>query len=74
MIYGKKHWKAQKIRFSVVFSFSREKRPEKEVNYLMSLPAFFFKSYIKELMENAVDAGADVITVEIKNGGIVKCL
>lgn len=27
-------------------------------------------SIIKELMENAVDAGADVITVEIKNGGI----
>jgi DNA mismatch repair protein MutL len=27
-------------------------------------------SVIKELMENAVDAGADLITVEIKNGGI----
>ena len=27
-------------------------------------------SVVKELLENAVDSGADEITVEIKNGGI----
>ena len=27
-------------------------------------------SVIKELMENAIDAGADRITVEIQNGGV----
>ena len=27
-------------------------------------------SIVKELVENAVDSGADSITVEIKNGGI----
>ena len=28
-------------------------------------------SVIKELMENAIDAGADTLTVEIKNGGMI---
>ena len=44
------------IKCLTLYAFSTEnwKRPEKEVNYLMSLPAFFFKSYIKELMENNI--------------------
>ena len=44
------------IKCLTLYAFSTEnwKRPEKEGNYLMSLPAFFIKSYIKELMENNI--------------------
>lgn len=44
------------IKCLTLYAFSTEnwKRPEKEVNYLMSLPKVFFKSYLKELMANNV--------------------
>ena len=44
------------IKCLTLYAFSTEnwKRPEKEVNYLMSLPKVFFKSYLKELMENNI--------------------
>lgn len=44
------------IKYLTLYAFSTEnwKRPENEVNFLMSLPAFFFKSYIKELMVNNI--------------------
>ena len=44
------------IKCLTLYAFSTEnwKRPIKEVNYLMSLPKIFFKSYLKELMENNV--------------------
>ena len=44
------------IKYLTLYAFSTEnwKRPENEVNFLMSLPAFFFNSYIKELMENNI--------------------
>ena len=44
------------IKYLTLYAFSTEnwKGPENEVNFLMSLPAFFFKSYIKELMENNI--------------------
>lgn len=44
------------IKCLTLYAFSTEnwKRPEKEVNYLMSLPKVFFKSYLKELMKNNI--------------------
>lgn len=44
------------IKCLTLYAFSTEnwKRPEKEVNYLMSLPKVFFKAYLKELMENNI--------------------
>lgn len=44
------------IKCLTLYAFSTEnwKRPQKEVNYLMSLPKVFFKSYLKELMANNV--------------------
>lgn len=44
------------IKCLTLYAFSTEnwKRPEKEVNYIMSLPKIFFKAYLKELMENNI--------------------
>lgn len=44
------------IKCLTLYAFSTEnwKRPENEVNYLMSLPKVFFNSYLKELMENNI--------------------
>lgn len=44
------------VKCLTLYAFSTEnwRRPEKEVNYLMSLPKVFFKSYLKELMENNI--------------------
>lgn len=44
------------IKCLTMYSFSTEnwKRPLEEVNYIFSLPKIFFKSYLKELMENNV--------------------
>ncbi len=44
------------IKCLTLYAFSTEnwKRPEGEVNYLMSLPKIFFSSYLKELMENNI--------------------
>lgn len=44
------------IKCLTLYAFSTEnwKRPVKEVNYLMSLPKVFFKSYLKELMLNNI--------------------
>lgn len=44
------------IKCLTLYAFSTEnwKRPENEVNYLMSLPKVFFNSYLKEIMENNI--------------------
>jgi len=44
------------VQCLTLYAFSTEnwKRPEKEVNYLMSLPKVFFKAYLKELMANNI--------------------
>lgn len=44
------------IKVLTLYAFSTEnwKRPLEEVNYIMSLPKFFFDSYLKELMENNI--------------------
>ncbi|MDO4500213.1 MAG: isoprenyl transferase [Erysipelotrichaceae bacterium] len=44
------------VKCLTLYAFSTEnwKRPETEVNYLMSLPKVFFKSYLKEIMENNI--------------------
>ena len=44
------------IKCLTLYAFSTEnwKRPEKEVNYIMSLPKVFFKSYLKEIMANNI--------------------
>ena len=44
------------VRCLTLYAFSTEnwKRPQTEVSYLMSLPEFFFNSYMKEIMENDI--------------------
>lgn len=44
------------IKCLTLYAFSTEnwKRPESEVNYLMSLPKVFFSSYMKEIMANNI--------------------
>lgn len=44
------------IKCLTLYAFSTEnwKRPETEVNYLMSLPKVFFSAYLKEIMENNI--------------------
>ena len=44
------------IKCLTLYAFSTEnwKRPLEEINYIFSLPKIFFKSYLKELMENNV--------------------
>ena len=44
------------IQCLTLYAFSTEnwKRPASEVNYIMSLPKIFFRSYLKELMDNNI--------------------
>ncbi len=44
------------VKVLTLYAFSTEnwKRPDDEVGYLMSLPALFFKKFMKELMEKGV--------------------
>lgn len=44
------------VKCLTLFAFSTEnwKRSSKEVNYIMSLPKIFFKSYMKELMDENI--------------------
>ena len=47
------HASERGVKCLTLFAFSTEnwKRNEKEVNYIMSLPKMFFKSYMKDLMK-----------------------
>ena len=44
------------IEVLTLYAFSTEnwKRPKEEVDYLMSLPAYFFSRFMKELMDNDI--------------------
>ena len=44
------------VKCITLYAFSTEnwKRPEDEINYIMSLPKVFFASYLKELMEKNI--------------------
>lgn len=48
--------KAKGVKYLTLYAFSTEnwKRPDEEVDYIMSLPKIFFSSYLKELMENNI--------------------
>ncbi len=50
------HAKARGVKYLTLYAFSTEnwRRPEEEVGYIMSLPKFFFNSYLKELMANDI--------------------
>ena len=48
--------KSMGIKVLTLYAFSTEnwKRPQEEVDYLMSLPSMFFNRFINELMENDI--------------------
>ncbi len=50
------HASAKGVKYLTLYAFSTEnwKRPQDEVDYIMSLPKIFFSSYLKELMENDI--------------------
>ena len=50
------HANEKGVKCLTLFAFSTEnwKSSSKEVNYIMSLPKMFFKSYMKELMKNNI--------------------
>ena len=50
------HASAKGVNYLTLYAFSTEnwKRPQDEVDYIMSLPKIFFSSYLKELMENDI--------------------
>ncbi len=50
------HASAKGVKYLTLYAFSTEnwKRPQDEVDYIMSLPKIFFAAYLKELMENDI--------------------
>ena len=50
------HAKDRGVKYLTLYAFSTEnwRRPKEEVSYIMSLPKFFFNSYLKELMANDI--------------------